>query len=976
MRYFFYILFITASLTAVHPAAAADPEAADPAAAPTPAPRASRIVVDASGHGDFLTIQAALNSLPDDAPAARIIFIRKGVYREKIFVEKNNLILEGEDKDQTILSFASARDAWRCDHPDDWGVATLNLRGSDITLKNLSILNTYGFDNTADHTVIPCAADSANHQKTISRQGHQMALRSFQTTRLKVINCILKAFGGDTVSPWNVSGGLFYFKDCTMEGGVDFYCPRGWAYAEHCTFIADNGPACIWHDGSADPDSRTVLKDCSFSGYDGFKLGRYHRDAQFYLIHCNFAENMADQDIYLVPTNNMIQWGRRVYYFDCHKKGTAYSWYADNLDRAPGAPDPAGINPHWVFKDKWDPLAVSATPPSPAIRLAATAMATWIDTGDLKSVRWTYEEAVVWLGLIRLWYNTGDARYFKYVRNQVDRLVDKDGNILTYKSEDYSLDNILCGRLLLLLYETTGQDKYYKAATRLQQQLKDQPRTTEGGFWHKKKYPQQVWLDGLYMAQPFYAQYAALFHEDSAFDDITRQFVAIEGHTRDPKTGLLYHGWDASGKEKWALKTSGVTNGHSPNFWGRAMGWYGMAMVDALEYLPGGYPGRKYLLTILQRYAAAIQKVQDPATGLWWDILDKPGQPGNYPEASATAMFVYTLARGVRLGYLPPAYLATAQAGYRGLVHTFIGTDSTGATVLGGTVSVSGLGGNPYRDGSYAYYTSEKTAVNDQKGVGAFLLAAVEMDMLSTSGAGKGQTVLLDYYFNNERRKDITGASVRYHYTWEDRANSGFSLLGHLFRQYGAHTDSLPSAPTAANLKNASVYIIVDPDDEREVPAPHYPGPAELQIIYDWVEHGGSLVLLSNDSANAEFTHFNTLAAKFGIQFNYDDYHKVTGNNYEMGAFTLPARDTIFKTTNKIYIKELSTLQLSPPAKPYFRDNGHVIMAVSNVGKGRVFAVGDPWFYNEYTDGRKLPADYENYNAARDLVQWLLQQPH
>ncbi len=315
----------------------------------------TRIVVDASGHGDYRTIGEAINSLPDDAPAPRIIFIRKGVYREKVFIEKNNLILEGEDKNQTILTFSLARDAWRCDHSDDWGVATLNLRGSDITLKNLSIANSYGFDNTASQTVIDCAADSVTHRKTIIRQGHQMALRSFQTTRLKVVNCILKAYGGDTVSPWNVGAGLFYFKDCIMEGGVDFYCPRGWAYAEHCSFHADDGPACIWHDGSADSDSRTVLKDCSFAGYDGFKLGRYHRDAQFYLIHCSFAANMADQDIYLVPTTNIIRWGRRVYYYDCHKKGQEYSWYGDNLASAPGAPEAAGINPHWVFGDRWDP---------------------------------------------------------------------------------------------------------------------------------------------------------------------------------------------------------------------------------------------------------------------------------------------------------------------------------------------------------------------------------------------------------------------------------------------------------------------------------------------------------------------------------------------------------------------------------------------------------------------------------------------
>jgi unsaturated rhamnogalacturonyl hydrolase len=605
-----------------------------------------------------------------------------------------------------------------------------------------------------------------------------------------------------------------------------------------------------------------------------------------------------------------------------------------------------------------------------AISMAATTMDTWKDTGSAQSARWTYDEGVVWKGLEGLWLNTGDARYYKYIQRQMDRLVDKEGNIsASYKQDDYNLDNILCGRVLLMLYKVTNQEKYYKAATQLRDQLKDQPRTNGGSFWHKKKYTSQVWLDGLYMAQPFYAEYASIFHQDAAFDDIAKQFAAIEGHTRDPKTGLLYHGWDESGKEKWVAK-----DGHSANFWGRAMGWYGMALVDALDYFPANHPGRQTLIAILGRYAAAIRKVQDPGTGLWWDILDRPGAKGNYPEASASCMFVYTLAKGVRMGYLPKDDVTAAEKGYAAILKKFITRDANGKTSLQGTVSVSGLGGNPYRDGSYEYYIGEKVVPNDPKGVGAFLLASDEMDMHETAAEGKGRTVLLDYYYNNERRKDITGASVRFHYVWEDWANSGFSIWGHLFRKYGMRTDSLLTAPTADNLKKASVYIIVDPDDQRESAAPNYPTAKDITNLYDWVSSGGVLVLMMNDSANTEFTHFNPLAEKFGIHFNFDDYHKVTGSQYEMGAFTMTVQDGIFPTTHKIYIKELSTLKLSDPAKPYFTDKGNVIIATARIGKGTVFAVGDPWFYNEYTDGRKLPADFENFNAARDLAQWLIQQ--
>ena len=612
-----------------------------------------------------------------------------------------------------------------------------------------------------------------------------------------------------------------------------------------------------------------------------------------------------------------------------------------------------------------------------AKQLAATAMELWKDSSsDVRAQRWTYEEGVMWLGMMRLWYSTGDARYYNFVKRQVDRLVDKEGNITTYKPEDYSLDNVLCGRVLLELYEVTLDTRYYKAAVRLREQLKDQPRTAEGSFWHKERYPRQVWLDGLYMGMPFWAQYAALFHEDSVFDDIAHQFAVIERHVRDPKTGLLYHGWDESGEEKWAVKTAGRTSGHSPNFWGRAMGWYGMALVDALDYFPAGHPGRDTLLGILTRYAEAVGKAQDVLSGLWWDVLDRPGQQGNYPEASASAMFVYTLARGVRKGYLAARYRDIARIGLAGVLKRFVYTGSDTGAVLHGTVSVSGLGGNPYRDGSYTYYTGEKVVDNDPKGIGAVMLAAVAVDELKTASGQGNKAVLLDYYFNNERRKDITGTSIRYHYTWEDRANSGFSLWGHLFRQYGAHTDSLPVAPTAENLRKASVYIIVDPDDDREVPDPHYLEAKEIGVIDDWVKAGGVLVLMSNDSANAEFEHFNVLAGTFGIQFNYDDYHKVIGNRFEMGAFTFAAMDAIFRTAHKVYIKELSTLRLRPPAQAHFTDSGRVILAVARVGKGTVFAVGDPWFYNEYTDGRKLPPDFENYNAARDLVRWLLRQAH
>lgn len=315
-----------------------------------------KIIVSADGKGNFKTVQEAINSLTDSAAQPRTIFIKNGTYNEKIFIEKSNIIFEGESKEKTILTNAIARDEWRCEHKDDWGVATMNVNGNDITFKNLSIVNSYGFDNKSER-VVYCKDDtSATHMKTIRPNGHQMALRTMKATRLRAINCSFRAFAGDTVSPWNLEDGMFYFKDCDMEGGVDFYCPRGWAYAENCTFTANTGPACIWHDGSKYKDSKTVLVNCNFKGFDGFNLGRYHRDAQFYLVNCNFAANMADKDIYLVPTDNKIQWGRRIYFSNCHKAGGDYKWFADNLSSAEEKVDAKDITTKWVFGNRWDPL--------------------------------------------------------------------------------------------------------------------------------------------------------------------------------------------------------------------------------------------------------------------------------------------------------------------------------------------------------------------------------------------------------------------------------------------------------------------------------------------------------------------------------------------------------------------------------------------------------------------------------------------
>jgi unsaturated rhamnogalacturonyl hydrolase len=612
-------------------------------------------------------------------------------------------------------------------------------------------------------------------------------------------------------------------------------------------------------------------------------------------------------------------------------------------------------------------IAQSTTPWSQ--QMVKTAQALWPDSFMLdndKAPKWRYDQGVVLKGVEDVWYATGNGEYFKYIQKSMDYYVQEDGSIKGYKPDEYNIDHLNNGRMLLLLYKVTGKEKYKKAVDLLRSQLYTHPRTKEGGFWHKEIYPYQMWLDGLYMGQPFYAEYAKMFGQDTCFNDIANQFVWMEKHARDTKTGLLYHGWDESKSQLWANKTTG----NSPHFWGRALGWFGMAMVDVLDYFPADHPGRQSILQILNRFVAAVVKVQDPSSGLWYDIVNMPTAKGNYKEASASSMLVYTIAKAVRKNYISSKYLANAKKGYDGIIKEFIKVEN-GHTNLYGTVSVSGLGGKPYRDGSFEYYMSEKVRVNDPKGMGAFIQCAVEMEMVSTQSLGKGQTVLLDQYFNSELRKNAAGKMDYWHYVWDEKSHPGFYTFGKIFNKYGATLASLSKAPTAENLKKAAVYIIVDPDHVKDNPKPNYMDPAQVKVISDWVKKGGVLLLMANDSFNCDLKHFNQLAAAFGISFTNESRNMVKNDEFETGV-VMSGNNEVFNGDYKMYLKEVSTLTVKAPAVPLIQKNGEVLLATAKFGKGAVIAVGDPWLYNEYVDGRKLPPQYENYRAATDLVKWLL----
>ena len=364
--------------------------------------------------------------------------------------------------------------------------------------------------------------------------------------------------------------------------------------------------------------------------------------------------------------------------------------------------------------------------------MAQTVMKSWPDGSVLTTKnpgQWGYEEGVLLDGIAAEWEQTRDPAELAYVKRAVDKYVMADGTIRMnaagkpFGAGEHQLDWIEPGRAILFVYRQTHEAKYATAAKFLHDQLAVQPRGASGGYWHKQIYPNQMWLDGAYMAEPFRAEYAFEFKQPGEFDDIGKQFLLMYDHMRDPKTGLLRHGWDESKQMAWAEKATGL----SPEVWARALGWYCMALVDVLDWVPAGNPVQPKLVDVLQKVMAAVLKYQDAETGLWWQVMDKSAAKGNFMEASASSMFVYALQKGARKGYLPQADKADAAKGWSGIQKQSVKANADGAVTLTGTVKAAGLGGTPYRSGTYEYYVGEARGDDDAKGVGAYLLAGSEM---------------------------------------------------------------------------------------------------------------------------------------------------------------------------------------------------------------------------------------------------------
>lgn len=340
--------------------------------------------------------------------------------------------------------------------------------------------------------------------------------------------------------------------------------------------------------------------------------------------------------------------------------------------------------------------------------------------------KWEYTHGLILLATLRVYEKTGAQQYLDYVKSYADSMITEDGNILTYKLSDYNIDRLNPGRVLLALNKLSPTEKYSKALALLREQVAGQPRTAEGGFWHKKIYPYQMWLDGLYMGSPFIASYAQAYDEPALYDDVVNQILLMDAHNYSPEAKLYYHAWDEQKAERWANKETG----QSPEFWGRAMGWYAMALVDVLDYLPQDHPQRTAVISVVNKVAEGLALYQDEKTGVWYQVLDKAGQEGNYAEASCSSMFSYFLLKAVNKGYLSKDYEAIAVKAYEGVLSEFVKNNDDGTVSLTHICAVAGLGGDPYREGTFEYYVNEPQRDNDPKGVGPLIMAALEYETM------------------------------------------------------------------------------------------------------------------------------------------------------------------------------------------------------------------------------------------------------
>jgi unsaturated rhamnogalacturonyl hydrolase len=562
-------------------------------------------------------------------------------------------------------------------------------------------------------------------------------------------------------------------------------------------------------------------------------------------------------------------------------------------------------------------------------RIGDAALARFSHSGLPDS--WNDRLGTLLAGMDAVWYDTAGGRYYEFVRGSVDPLVFTDGTITASDRPSDLCGRALLGRQILLLYRVTQDRKYYLAAKAMRDELGGQGNNGPGRASLAQIESQRP---GLCPVEPFLAEYAAVFQQPQDRTDITRQLALIARGN-----GVLRAESQDGVRSEMNEPSSEVSL--------RNMAVLMTGLVDTLPYYPQSDPGRVQLLAVLNDTAVDVIHAQDSRSGLWPQTQD---QRTDTEAEGFDCLVTYALAKGVRLGYLPRVDLTRAERAWRGIRNRWHGDGDK-----------RGLDGGD---------SNREFAVT-----GAFLLAASEMTLQPRATEDLGSTVLLDGWYNSQTRKNAAGQTQLFHYKWDDYSDSGFSLFGHIFRSYGMTTAVLDSAPTIATLSGAKEYIIVSPDNPAKNPHPHYMNAADADQIAAWVRSGGVLLIMENDPANADIPHMDLLADRFGLRFNNVLVHHIIGDRIEMGRIDVSSAAPPFTHPHVLYMKDTCSLTLSKGAKPLLQWQGETLMAVAKYGRGTVVAVTDPWLYNEYTDGRKLPSEYDNFVAGTELVHWLLEQP-
>lgn len=532
------------------------------------------------------------------------------------------------------------------------------------------------------------------------------------------------------------------------------------------------------------------------------------------------------------------------------------------------------------------------------------------------SVQWDREEGLRVEAMQNAWYNTANEEYFRYVKNEIDASLSQATNTAdSDTSRDTSADDLL-GRGLLLVYRVTLDARYFHAAEAMRQRLAPLCLASSEAELGTPQ-PEHA-VSPQCTAESFLTEYAAVFHTPEDFPAIAhalageQQASVREGHTPSQRE-------DLSEDAKVAV-----------------------SLVETLPNFPLHDPGRDPLIAQLRHFAIAAEQNQNPATGVLYESQVQNTAERIRLSDSTASLIVFTLMKGVRLGYLPAHYAHCAEAAWHSI-------QASGARM-------------------------------DENIEGELLLAANEMALAPHNTAAAGSSVLLDAWYNSQQRKNAAGMTEYYHYKWSDLSDSGFSLFGHMWRSVGATTDTLYEAPTPDALRSASFYLIVSPDIPQKNPNPHYMTNEDAAVIENWVRQGGVLILMENDPPNSDLAHLNLLADRFGIHFDDVLLHHTVGDEIDNGRIPIAADGPVFRRPHTIYLKDTCAISVHDKATALLSDRGAIVMAAAHLGKGTVFAMVDPWLYNEYTDGRKNPliySQFDNFAAGEELVQWLLQQqPH